>query len=162
VSCEQTRERLSEAAFGKRSADASDRVHAEQCRECGAHARFLENLVADLDRSAPSPLHPALLATCREGAVRALRARRLPASFAREVICGLGVGLLALPLILAEAVLVGRSAASLLAPILPEPLFSWLAVLYLGSLALGLGLAYGSIPLAVALTRRRLAGPEVS
>ena len=61
---------------------------------------------------------------------------------------------LALPLVVAHAVLVVEGAAWLLAAWVPEPVLAWLGAVYLASLALGVGALYGIIPLAVAWRRR--------
>jgi hypothetical protein len=111
----------------------------------------------------PEPVHPTVLALARDRAARALRAREAPAHVAAgmgwELVAALAAAVLALPLVVAHAYLVLEGGAWLLASWLPAPVLAWLGLVYLGSLALGVGALYGLIPLAIAWRRREAAEP---
>lgn len=154
MSCEEIQQHLDQAILARRSPDAADRSHVEGCASCGAHRSFLLALAADLEaQRVPAP-QPAVLAAGRRRAVQALRERREMQGFLRELVRPLALGLLALPVALVHGFLVARLASALLAGWLPGPLLGFLGVLYFGSLALALGVLYGSIPVAVTLARR--------
>jgi anti-sigma factor RsiW len=162
VSCDAVQERLSELALGRALEaperwDAELREHALGCGACAAHVRFLHALVDSLEASPAVPLHGAVVAGARARAGRALRAQAPAPRFARELVVALAVGVLALPLLLGDAWLVGREASALLSPWLPRALLTWLGVVYFGSLALTTGALYAAIPLAIGLTRRERA-----
>lgn len=135
---------------------ARAREHAHGCEACGAELRFLRALGASLEQGrAESPPVPALLLErTRSRAVRALRAQETPRGVGRELVAALALALLALPLVVAHAVLVIEGADWLLAQWVPAPVLTWLAGMYVASLALGVGALYGLIPLAVAWRRR--------
>jgi hypothetical protein len=158
--CERVQLRLCEAALAGRDADAGERSHARGCESCAAYASLLERLDRELAPASLTPLSPALLAVCRSRAERALRARELPCGFGRDVARALGLGLLALPLVALWSTLVVRWTTAALAPLVPDMLLAWLGLVYFGSLALGLGLAYGAIPIAIALARGRRGAPR--
>jgi hypothetical protein len=158
VSCDAIQERLAELALA-RELDAAERSraeleHAAGCADCAAHARFLRALVASLEAGTAPAVRSGVVETARARAARALRAQAPPPRFGRELAGALGVGLLALPVVLAHAWLVARGATALLAPWLPGAMMTWLGVVYFGSLALTVGALYAAIPLAVAWARR--------
>lgn len=132
------------------------RGHARECEACGAQLRFLRALCASLEheRQDVAPVPAALLVRTRARAVRALRAQETPRGVARELASALALALLALPLVVGHAVLVIEGGAWLLAQWVPAPVLTWLAGVYVASLALGVGALYGLIPLAVAWRRR--------
>jgi hypothetical protein len=155
VSCAEVQSRLAEAVLSRASVGSADRRHAERCAECGAELGFLKALGAALDAVPEPSLSEPALANCKFQALRALRARRVPAGFGRALARALAPALLALPLIVGHAWLVARGASALLGSWLPEAALLWLAGVYFGSLALGLGTLYGSIPVLVALAQQR-------
>ena len=155
--CDAIEERLSELALAGEiePMDAELRDHVAGCAGCSAHARFLRGLVAALDElDAVPPVRPGALASTQRRAVRALRAQAPPPSFARELAGALGLGVLALPVVIGHAWLVARGAEALLAPWLPRAVLAWLGFEYFGSLALAVGALYAAIPLALASARR--------
>ena len=152
--CDGIQESLTAASLGAAPLATGDQSHLDICEGCREHAEWLVRVARELTDGEPGP--PSLaVERSRRAAVQALRARRLPHGFVRDVAVGLSIALLALPLVLGEAFLVGRFAARVLAPVLPELVLGWLGLTYFGSVALALGVAYGSIPLAVALARSR-------
>jgi hypothetical protein len=157
MSCEGVQERLDDLALA-RALDGGDaaelRDHAAQCTACGAHLRFLHELGAALEEPAVLPVSAGVLAAAQRRAARVLRAREAPRGLGRELAAALAVALLALPLVVAHAVLVVEGASWLLSAWVPEPVLAWLGAVYLASLALGVGALYGIIPLAVAWRRR--------
>lgn len=161
MSCEVVQERMEELALartldGEAADAAAAREHARDCEACGAQLRFLRALGASLERErgAALPVPDELLARTRARAVRALRARETPRGVGRELVAALALAVLALPLVVGHAYLVIEGAAWLFAQWVPAPLLTWLAGVYVASLALGVGALYGLIPLAVAWRRR--------
>jgi len=71
--------------------------------------------------------------------VRALRARTRPPALWRPLARAAGVALLALPLVVAHALLVAEGVGPLLANVLPVGVVAWLGATYFGSIALALG-----------------------
>ena len=159
MSCDTVQERLDERALARAldpgdAAAAEDLAHAQDCDACGAHLAFLRAFEAELGHAPLAPVRASVVAATRQRATRALRAREAPTGFGRELIAALGVAMLALPLVVAQAFFVVESGAWLLASWVPEPILIALGVSYLGSFALGVGALYGSIPLVVAWRRR--------
>jgi len=161
VSCDAVQRQLEEFALARTldgaAVDAlAARAHAQGCEACGAQLRFLRALEASLEqeRGAVPSVPVALLARTRTRAVRALRAQETPRGVGREMAAALALALLALPLVVGHAYLVIEGAAWLLAQWVPAPVLTWLAGVYMASLALGVGALYGLIPLAVARRRR--------
>lgn len=161
MSCEATRERLVEAFLAGAPPAAADAAHAAGCAACAEEARALQGLAGHLaDLSVPPP-RPAALAACEARALQVLRARRR--AHAPEPLRGMGrdllraaaLGLLALPVAVGHALLVGWAGSAMLGPLVPAPVLAWLGVFYFVPVMLGLGVLYGAIPLAVAVGRRR-------
>jgi len=155
--CDAIEERLSDLALAGEIelVDAELRAHLVGCSACSAHARFLRAVVAALDELDAVPaVRPGALAAAQRRAVRALRAQAPPPSFGRELASALGLGVLALPVVIGHAWLVARGAEALLAPWLPRAVIAWLGFEYFGSLALAVGALYAAIPLALAAARR--------
>jgi hypothetical protein len=147
---------LARALDGDAEEAVSAREHAKVCEACGAELRFLRALGVALERErSVAPAVPAeLLQRTRARAVRALRAQETPRGVGRELAAALALALLALPLVVGHAYLVIEGGAWLLAQWVPAPVLTWLAGVYVASLALGVGALYGLIPLAVAWRRR--------
>lgn len=161
MSCEVVQQQMEtlvfEGALGGHTAEAIEaRSHAEACAACAAHLHFLRALGISLahERAQPVPVSAALLERTRQRAIRTLRAREMPRGVGRELVVSIALAVLALPLVVAHAVLVVEGAAWLLAQWVPAPILTWLAGVYVVSLALGVGALYGMIPLAVAWRRR--------
>lgn len=156
--CDTVQERLDELALARtlEAGVASEGLHAHvgQCGACGSHLHFLQQLGDALADGAVEPVAPAVVSAAQRRAARVLRARAEPRGLGRELGAALAVALLALPLVVVHAYLVVEGAAWLLATWVPEPVLAWLGVVYLASLALGVGALYGIIPLAVASRRR--------
>ncbi|RIK99943.1 MAG: hypothetical protein DCC71_19700 [Proteobacteria bacterium] len=164
MSCEEIQEALDDRALARERGDLPHALgdHVRGCAACAAHLRFLHALADTLAEPAPAPVHPTVLAMARARAARALRAREAPAAAAGmgwELVAALSAAVLALPLVVGHAYLVLEGGAWLLASWLPAPLLTWLGLVYLGSLALGVGALYGLIPLAIAWRRREAAEP---
>jgi hypothetical protein len=147
---------LAHALDGEAAESLAARSHASDCESCGAQLRFLRALGASLEHErAEVPSLPSdLLARTRSRAVRALRAQETPRGVGRELVAALALAMLALPLVVGHAYLVIEGAAWLLSQWVPAPVLTWLAGVYVASLALGVGALYGLIPLAVAWRRR--------
>ncbi len=154
MSCEAVQRRLEEALAARREPAAGDHAHAEGCSACAAHRRFLVELTAELDALVVPPLAPAVLAATRERAAGALRERAAWRGFGRELAAAVALALVALPVAVAHGLLVARGASALLGAWVPAPVLSWLGLVYFGSVALAFGVLYGSLPLAVAFSRR--------
>jgi hypothetical protein len=154
LTCAETQRLLTEAELAHAAPEPAARAHAESCTACAAHRRFLARLATDLRAFEPPPPDPAAVAAAREAGLRTLRERVAWSGFTRDLVRALGVALLALPVSIGHALLVGWAASALLGAVLPAPVLAWLGVVYFGSLALALGVLYGSIPVAVSLARR--------
>jgi hypothetical protein len=162
MTCDAIQERLDEQVLARALAapDAGAEAllaHAATCDACGAHLAFLRAMDAELGGAVVAPPPAAVVARAERGALRALRAREHPRGFARELVAALAIAVLALPLVVAQAVVVVEGAAWLLASWVPEPILAWLGFGYLGTFALAVGALYASIPLVVAWRRRALA-----
>jgi hypothetical protein len=157
VNCDAVQQQLDELALAHDAASAELLAHADACEACGAHRTFLRTLDAELAALPLAPVRASVVASARERAARALRAREHAHGFGRELVAALAIAVLALPLVVAQAFVVVESAIWLLASWVPQPILLGLGVAYLGSFALGVGALYGSIPLVVAWRRRALA-----
>jgi hypothetical protein len=162
-------ERLDELAFARALAaperwDPGLREHATGCAACAAHLRFLRSLGAELDALASPAPAPEMLAAARVRASRALRARTRPASLWRPVVQAAGLSLAALPIVVLHAFVVAEGAVTLLGPVVPSGVLTWLGVSYFGSVALGLGGLAALLPLVASATReaRADAGAEAA
>ena len=153
MNCEEVQGRLTEAALAQSAAEPDDLAHAGECTLCDRHTHFLEALAATLDDSTAPSLGPSALARCRERTLRTLRAHEVPIGIGSDLIRAIALALLTLPLVIAHALAVAQGASLLLSPILPELALAWLGLVYFGSLALAVGVIYGSIPLLVARGR---------
>jgi hypothetical protein len=161
VSCEQIQERLTESFLARVAQAPEDAAHAAGCAACGAHARALHAVTAHLSALKVPDLRPAALRACEARALQVLRAQR--AARAPEPLRGLGrdllraaaLGLLALPVALGHAWFMAWAGQAFLGPWIPTPVLGWLGVFYFAPVALGLGVLYGAIPLAVVVGRRR-------
>lgn len=162
MSCEEIQERLTAAFFDHAAVASGDATHAESCAACGALQRELQVVAEHLAGVQVPRLRPAARAACEAEALRVLRAQRAaraPAplrGMGRDFVRAAVLGLLALPLAVGHAWLVAWAGAALLGPWIPGPVLGWLGVFYFAPVALGLGVLYGVIPLAVVVGHRRL------
>lgn len=160
MSCDDVEARLTERFLARGDLVPVDAAHVAECARCGAAARELTGLTAHLAALEAPSLRPGVQAACEQAALRALRrqsAAHRPAPFrglGRDLVRAALLGLAVLPVAVVHALAVAWAGSTLLGPVLPAAVLSWLAVLYFAPLVLGLGVLYGAIPLAVVAGRR--------
>ncbi|MFP6639483.1 MAG: hypothetical protein VCC04_04500, partial [Myxococcota bacterium] len=133
---------------------AVDLEHLSRCRECTAHRALLAELQSDLLESRPSPPTEVVLARVQERARAALWAGQRAPVFRRETFLPLVLALFALPLAVVQGWLWLQGLHFLMEAWLPFPVLAGISILYIGSVSIGLGLLYASIPIALAYSRR--------
>ncbi len=149
--CEETQDRLSDAALDQRTPDPIDREHAEACDACAQHRNFLHTLRSALDDVSRVPALP--MRRVQDRATRVLRAAQSPAPFGKRLLRVVGLALLPLPFVIAYAIGIAKGASQLLDSILPQSALIWLGMIYFSTLAIGIGLVYAALPFAVAQRR---------
>lgn len=161
MSCDEVQERLVEALLSRAAPPLADAAHAGECADCGRLARELRSVAEHLAFVQVRALRPAAQTACEASALRALRAQRAARATAplrgsgRDLLRAGVLAALVLPIALGHAWLVAWAGRAWLGPLLPGPLLGWLGVFYFAPVALGLGVMYGVIPLAVVVGRRR-------
>lgn len=160
MSCADVQDRLTDAFLAREDAGAEDLDHAACCAACGPHAEELRAVGRHLEAvQVPAP-RAAFVAACEARALQALRAQRAARApvplhgLAPDMIRAAALALLALPVAVGHAWLVAWAGARFLGPWIPGPVLGWLGVFYFLPVALGLGVLYGVIPLAVVVGRR--------
>ncbi len=156
--CAEVEARLAEALLARSLPSEADVAHTTACPGCAAALAELEGLRLALGAlPAPEP-PPELVSSAWRRAAAELRAapragsapsvirRGVPEGFQRELLRLLAVALAPLPLVALWNAALLALGDRLLAGIVPAPLLSALAAVYVLSTAAWLSLLYGSLP----------------